>query len=225
MRSRPAALEPPQTAFTQIGVDYTKPADEVHRISVGLDFNRDCGNRTGQSACNLIGEGYVTEPATLNITTDSTPKIEVVREKANKPFNDTVTGSAGSTLIILYRNELGSIVFTTQMRCFTGTLGDCIGGDVEARIAIEACTPIMVTGSFFLNDDDDDDAVTLDGSIAFVSVNASDVANMSINPAAAKSENISSNNKADEKHNGAARVSGEAGAVAVVVAGTVFRLL
>lgn len=83
-----------------------------------------------------------------------------------------------------------------------------------------------MNGSFVLNDnDDDDDDVTLDGAIAFVSVNAFDVTNMSTNPAATKPENINSKNKADEKHNSARRMSWEADAIAVVVSGIVFGLL
>lgn len=165
----------------------------------------------------------MTEAATLNITSASTPKIfDAVRQKVDKPFNDTLTGVTSSTLMALNRNESGYIGFTTEMRCFAGTLGDCIGGDVEPGTAIEACTPTV------LNDDytatDDDGFLALDGTIAFVSADASQVANMSTNPAAAKPENTTGG-KPDDKDNAAGQMSLGVGAIGVIIAGTVLGLL
>ena len=208
--------------FTQIGDDYTRPADDVHRISIGLDFNQDCGNTTGHpSTCTLSGEGYVTEAATLNITSASTPKIfDTVRQKVDKPFNDTLAGAVGSTLMALNRNESGYIGFTTEMRCFAGTLGDCIGGDVEPGTTVEACSPTVLNNDF-TTATDDDGFLALDGTIAFVAADASQVANMSTNPAAAKPVNNTSGKPADHD-NGAGQMMGlGVGALAVVVAGTV----
>ena len=203
--------------FTQIGDDYTRPANDVHRISIGLNV----GNNTDQT---LTGEGYATEAATLNITSDSAPKIfDAVRQKTDKPFNDTLTGSVSTTVMHLYGNQSGYIGFTTQMRCFAGTVGDCIGGDVEAGTAIEACTPTVLNDDFTAQDDDG--FAMLDGTVAFVKVgNASEVADMSTNPAAEKPANTTGGKPADQD-NGAGQMSLRAGAFALIVAGTVFGLL
>ena len=205
--------------FTQIGVDYTKPADDVHRISKGISL----GNNTDQS---LTGGGYVSESATLNITSDSALKIfQAVRQKVDKPFNGTLTGGTSSTIMHLHSNQSGYIGFTTNMRCFAGTLGDCIGGDVEEGTAIEACTPTILNEIYYA--EEDDSFIALDGTISFVSTSPSEVANMTTNPAAVRPENATRipNGKLDHKKgNGAGQMSLGIGAIAVV-AGTVFGLL
>ena len=209
--------------FTQIGDDYTKPADDVHRISIGIN----CGNTTGQLSCSLTGGGYVSEAATLNVTSDSTAQIfDAVRQSVDKPFNDTLTGGTSSTAMHLNRNDSGYIGFTTQMRCFEGTLGDCIGGDVEAGTAIEACTPTILNEIYYA--EEDDGFVGLDGTIAFVKTDASEVADMSTNPAATRPENATRipNGKLDyKKANAAGQMSLGIGTISVIVAGTVFGLL
>ncbi|KAL8790502.1 MAG: hypothetical protein Q9195_006333 [Heterodermia aff. obscurata] len=208
--------------FTQIGVDYIRPANAVHRISTGLNFAHDCSNTTNDSSstCTLSGDGYVTEAATLNITTTaSVPKIfSTIRQNVDKPFNDTLTGITGSTLMAIHRNESGYIGFTTEMRCFAGTLRDCIGGDVKPGTAVEACSPTVLNDDFTATDEG---FLTMDGTIAFVAASAEEVANMSTNSAAAKPEDTTS----DGGHSGAGRMGLGVGAMAVVVAGAVFGLL
>ena len=197
--------------FTQIGVNYTRRADDVHRISIGLDFNRDCPNTTGSlSTCTLSGEGFVTEAATLNITSASTPKIlDTVRHTVGNQFNYSVTGYVGGVSITLHANESGYLGWTASMRCFAGTLGDCIGGDVEPGTAIEACTPVIFSGA--VSSSDNDGYPLLVGNATLVSA---DTSNMSTNPAAAK--------PSGKAVNGAGQMmSVGIGALAVVVAGTV----
>ena len=205
--------------FTQVGVPLVKPADDVHRVSIGVN----CGNTTGPSTCFLTGGGKVTEAATLNITSDSTPKIfDAVRQQVDKPFNNTLTGRTGVAAIVLYSGQSGYFGFTTLMRCFRGTLGGCIGGDVEVGTPIEACTPTVLNDNFTAEEHGGVDI--LHGAIQFVPANATEVANMSTNPA--NTTNTTTTDQPDDEHNAAERQMGlGVGAIAVIVAGTVFGLL
>ena len=210
--------------FTQVGDPLVKPADDVHRVSIGVN----CGNTTGLSTCVLTGGGNVTEAATLNITSDSTPKIfDAVRQQVDQPFNDTLTGRTGVSRIVLYSGQAGYFGFTTLMRCFRGTLGSCIGGDVEAGTPIEACTPTVLNDNFTA--EEHGGVEFLHGAIQFVPANASVVANMSTNPADPTSEittNTTTTDQPDDEHSAAGRQMGlGVGAIAVIVAGTVFGLL
>lgn len=197
--------------FTQVGDDYLNPASGTHRVSVGVDCRR---NSSTDPSCNPQSSGYVTEPATLNITTDSSTKIyDAIREKTHKPFNETLTGLTNGSIYHIHAGSSGYIGFTAALRCFKGTVGDCIGGDVEADTAIEACTPVVIDSTT-----DKDGFAQLKGQYSFVSSTPEEVANMTTNPA--------DNNPKGPKDNdnGAGQLSLGGGAMSIIVAGVLFGL-
>lgn len=207
--------------FTQAGDYYTKPADSPHRVSAGT-VCKSTDNSTDGPSCNARAEGYVTDRATLNITSDSTTKaFDAVRQKVDKPFNDTLTGHVAGTEFHLNSGDAGYAGFTTEMRCFAGTLGDCIGGDIEAGTAIEACTPTV------LNDDFSDDGSgfpSMNGISAFVSTSESDVTSMTTNPAATKPDNATGpTGTSSASTSGQLSLGGVA--VGIIAAGTIFALV
>ena len=197
--------------FTQVGNATIKPAGVNHRVSVGADC-RDGSSK--DPSCNLESSGYVTEPATLNITTDSSTKIyDAVRQKVEKPFNDTLTGGVSGVSYNIHSQTAGYIGFTTTMRCYVGTVGDCIGGDVEAGTAVEACTPTIADDDF--SNHSPDGSYYMKGTFRLVNSTAAEVANMTTNPADSNPEGPDS---------GAGHLSLGAGAVSIIVAGLVFGL-
>ncbi|KAL8706616.1 MAG: hypothetical protein Q9201_000363 [Fulgogasparrea decipioides] len=159
--------------FTQVGDYYTKPAITTHRVSIGID----CPDSDRNNTCPLQTGGYVTESAILNITTNSTPKIfDAVRQKTGKPFYDTITGSVTNSTVQIEAGKMGYWGWTVTLRCSAGTLGDCIGGDVKAGTAIEACTPSTLEGASSTG------FPQLDGTGAFVATD--NLADMQTNPSA-----------------------------------------
>ncbi|KAL8960931.1 MAG: hypothetical protein Q9193_002447 [Seirophora villosa] len=158
--------------FTQVGDRYTKPAPSTHRISAGIT----CPPSDNNVTCPLAVEGYIEEPATLNITTQSTSEVFDTVRTTDRPFEDSVRGSAPTFTFPIEPDRMGYYGFTVTLACFAGTLGDCIGGDVEPGTPIEACTPRTLSGGTT------DGTPTLEGTGAFVQTD--DISEMSTNPSA-----------------------------------------
>ncbi|KAL8761297.1 MAG: hypothetical protein Q9184_002566 [Pyrenodesmia sp. 2 TL-2023] len=158
--------------FTQVGDRYTKPSITTHRVSVGIT----CPSSENNITCPLIVEGYIEEAATHNLTTASTTEIFEAVQTADRPFNTSVRGSAPRFTYPVEPGRTGYYGFTVTLGCFAGTLGDCIGGDVEPGTPVEACSPMTLSGSTA------DDTNTLDGTGAFVQ--SDDISEMTTNPSA-----------------------------------------
>ncbi|KAL8727005.1 MAG: hypothetical protein Q9181_005862 [Wetmoreana brouardii] len=159
--------------FAQVGDYYTKPAIITHRVSIGID----CPKSDRNSTCPLQTGGYVTDSAILNITTSSTPKIfDAIRQKTDKPFYDTITGSVTNSTVQVDAGTVGYWGWTVTLRCYAGTLGDCIGGDVKAGTAVEACTPSTLEATSSTG------SPQFDGTGAFVATD--NVVDMQTNPSA-----------------------------------------
>ena len=200
--------------FTQVGDSYLKPAAVTHRVSVGVDCGRESST---DLSCTPESSGYVTEAATLNITTDSSTKIyDAVRQKTDKPFKNTLTGEVHDAAYHIHNGSIGYIGFTASLRCYAGTVGGCIGGDVEADTAIEACTPTVGNDDF--SNPDEDGFFSMKGLYSFVNSTAAEVANMTTNPADTKPK------KPNDADSGAGHLSLGAGAMTIIVAGVLFRL-
>ncbi|KAL8636850.1 MAG: hypothetical protein Q9226_009198 [Calogaya cf. arnoldii] len=119
--------------FTQVGESYTQLADSDHRISDGID----CTRTSAGSTCSIQSGGYVTEKATVNITTKSEAKVyDAIRHPTGNPFYQSVTGTVGTVTYTVGSGQQGYSTFTSYLRCYEGTLGDCIGRDVQDGTAI-----------------------------------------------------------------------------------------
>ena len=163
--------------FTQAGDTYNKPANSTHRISAGVD----CTDSKNNATCPIEAFGYVAESATINVTTASTLKIyDAIRQSTGKPFNSTIIGTVSNSTSDISHGEVGYEGFTANLKCFAGTLGDCIGDDFEDGTAVEACTPIA------LDSVDGDGFHVIDGTEAFVE--SDDASDMKTNPAATRPE-------------------------------------
>ncbi|KAL9011605.1 MAG: hypothetical protein Q9173_003566 [Seirophora scorigena] len=158
--------------FTQVGDRYSKPALRNHRISAGIT----CPPSDNNVTCPLDVEGDIEEPATLNITTQSTSDVFDAVRTTDRPFEDSVRGRVPTFIFPVEPDRMGYYGFTVTLACFAGTLGDCIGGDVEPGTPIEACTPRTLSGGTA------DGTPTLDGTGAFVQTD--DISEMSTNPSA-----------------------------------------
>lgn len=158
--------------FTQVGDRYTKPSVTTHRVSVGIT----CPPSENNVTCSLVVEGCIEEPATLNITTASETEIFQAIQTTDRPFSASVRGSAPRFTYPVEPDRAGYYGFTVTLACFAGTLGDCIGGDVEPGTPIEACTPMTLSGGTA------DGIPTLDGTGAFVQ--SDDISEMTTNPSA-----------------------------------------
>ncbi|KAI4287112.1 MAG: hypothetical protein L6R35_003627 [Caloplaca aegaea] len=158
--------------FTQVGDSYSKPAGTTRRISVGIA----CPPSDNNVTCPLTAEGYFEEAATLNITTQSRSEIFDAVRTDDRTFEDSVKGRGPTLTYPVDPGRMGYYGFTVHLRCFAGTLGDCIGADVEAGTHIEACAPMTLLGGT------PDEIPTFDGTGAFVQTD--DISEMSTNPSA-----------------------------------------
>lgn len=160
--------------FTQVGDRYTKPSIMTHRISVGII----CPPSENNVTCPLVVEGYIQESATLNISTTSTSETAIFDavQTTDRPFNASIKGSGPKFTYPVEPGRTGYYGFTPTLACFAGTLGDCIGGDVQPGTPIEACTPLTLSGGTA------DGTPTLDGTGAFVQ--SDKISDMSTNPSA-----------------------------------------
>ncbi|KAL8969568.1 MAG: hypothetical protein Q9197_004265 [Variospora fuerteventurae] len=158
--------------FTQVGDSYSKPAGTTRRTSVGID----CPPSDNHVTCPLTVKGYIEEAATLNITTQSTSEIFDAVRTDNRTFEDPVRGRAATFTYPVNPGRMGYYGFTVHLNCFAGTLGDCIGADVEAGTPIEACAPRTLSGGT------PDGIPTFDGTGEFVRTD--DISEMSTNPSA-----------------------------------------
>ncbi|KAL8649403.1 MAG: hypothetical protein Q9210_004420 [Variospora velana] len=158
--------------FTQVGDRYSKPAVTTHRISLGIA----CPPTDNNITCPLTVEGYIEETATLNITTQSTSEIFDAVRTDDRPFEDSVRGRGATFTYPVEADRMGYYSFTVKLGCFAGTLGDCIGGDVEAGTPIEACAPRTLLGGT------SDGIPIFDGTGGFVQTD--DISEMSTNPSA-----------------------------------------
>lgn len=159
--------------FTQVGDSYSKPAGSTRRrISIGIA----CPPSDNNVTCPLTVEGYIEEAATLNITTQFTSEIFDAVRTDNRTFEDSVKGRGPTFTYPVDPGRMGYYGFTVNLNCFAGTLGDCIGADIEAGTPIEACAPRTLSGGT------PDGIPTFDGTGAFIRTN--DVSEMSTNPSA-----------------------------------------
>lgn len=90
-------------------------------------------------------------------------------------FNATLTGWMTNSTMKINQGQKGYVGFTPHMRCYDGTVGDCIGDDVENRTVVEACTPLRFDLAV------QDGLPSLEGVSAFVQTD--DVGGMESNPA------------------------------------------
>ncbi|KAL8902851.1 MAG: hypothetical protein Q9207_004340 [Kuettlingeria erythrocarpa] len=158
--------------FTQVGDRYTKPSIVTHRVSVGII----CPPSENNVTCPLVVEGLIQESATLNISTTSETEIFDAIQTADRPFNASIRGSGPKFTYPVEPGRTGYYGFTPTFACFAGTLGDCIGGDVQPGTPIEACTPLTLSGGTA------EGTPTLDGTGAFVE--ADNISDMTTNPSA-----------------------------------------
>ncbi|KAI4169306.1 MAG: hypothetical protein LQ343_005804 [Gyalolechia ehrenbergii] len=130
--------------FTQVGDTHTVPANSAQRVSVGID----CPTSERNITCPLQVGGFLKDSPTLNITTDSKDKVfHAVRQATNGTFDDPVIGSVSNFTYPVEPGAMGFYAFTLTLVCYEGTLGDCIGGDVEPGTPVEACEPRTLDGS------------------------------------------------------------------------------
>ncbi|KAL8940130.1 MAG: hypothetical protein Q9216_002984 [Gyalolechia sp. 2 TL-2023] len=163
--------------FTQVGDTYSIPADRPQRVSAGID----CPDSEGALPCRLQTGGFLEESPTLNITTDSTAKVfDAVRQATNGTFDDPVVGSVANFSLSVEPGAIGYYAFTPTLFCYEGTLGDCIGGDIEPGTAIEACEPRTLDGP------SSDGFSNFRGTGDFVATDEVSVLNMTTNPADSK---------------------------------------
>ncbi|KAL8834866.1 MAG: hypothetical protein Q9170_003566 [Blastenia crenularia] len=166
--------------FTQIGDTYTKPSIVTNRVSVGLSCPLSQNNLT----CLLPTGGLVTEFSTLNFTSDSENQIFQTVGKVTNTMFDTVKGSVTNFSYNVDPGAMGYYGFTSTLNCYAGTLGDCIGGNITAGSAVEACEPRKLAGS------SNSRYPELDGMGAFVKTDS--IADMSTNPSNQSSTDSSS---------------------------------
>ncbi|KAL8992740.1 MAG: hypothetical protein Q9188_007507 [Gyalolechia gomerana] len=130
--------------FTQVGDTHTVPANSAQRVSAGID----CPTSERNITCPLQVGGFLKESPTLNITTDSKDKVfHAVRQATNGTFDDPVIGSVSNFTYPVEPGAMGFYAFTPTLVCYEGTLGDCIGEDVEPGTPVEACEPRTLDGS------------------------------------------------------------------------------
>ncbi|KAL8852463.1 MAG: hypothetical protein Q9221_002693 [Calogaya cf. arnoldii] len=129
--------------FTQVGDTYTQTAESNHRVSVSIE----CTRMSADFTCSVQSGGYVTEKATVNITTKSEAKLyDAIRHATGNPFYQSVTGTVGTFIYTVGSGQQGYSAFTSYLRCYEGTLGDYIGRDVQVGTPIQACTPTILNG-------------------------------------------------------------------------------
>ncbi|KAI4181757.1 MAG: hypothetical protein L6R41_006424 [Letrouitia leprolyta] len=158
--------------FTQVGDVYTVPSISTRRVSVGID----CPQSDRNTTCPLQTGGVITESRSLNITTDSEDKVfDAVRQATNGTFEESITSPVANFTYQVDPGTMGWYGFTPTLYCYGGTLGDCIGGDVVAGTAIEACEPRT------LKDSSNTGFNYFDGTGQFVVTD--DISNTSTNPA------------------------------------------
>lgn len=160
--------------FIQAGEPRTKPAASVHRVSAGVDCSLSPNPAT---TCPLQSGGYVTESATLNITTSVASKVyDAIRDATGRPFHDTITGSVANFTVQVKHGLVGYRGFTAYLNCFRGTLGDCLADEnISSGTAIEACTPYVFGGKHGAGEPQ------MEGESAIVVTD--DIFKMSTNPA------------------------------------------
>lgn len=208
--------------FTQVGDAYKVPANLSHPVSAGVVCRK-----SESSNCTVKAEGYVIETATTNLTGSNTyfEVLDAVRDNIDFPFNQTLAGSIFPGNFTIKPGNGGYALFTVEMRCFAGILGDCFSPRVEAGTYIEACTPTT------LNDKFDGDYPTLDGTLRLVTTSPDDstTVGMKTNPALEKPEGFKptttpttpSATPSPSPSNSAAQLGLGVGAMGVIVAGTV----
>ncbi|KAL8852455.1 MAG: hypothetical protein Q9221_002685 [Calogaya cf. arnoldii] len=162
--------------FTQVGELYTKSANKTHRISVGII----CPPSEKNFSCPLKHEGFIEEAGTLNITTQYPDKIFEAVQTPDRltPFSSSTKGLGPKGIYKVQSGTAGWYGFTVKLGCYTGTLGDCIGGDVKPGTSIEACTPMTPIGR------NNAGLLILDGTSAFVLSDNITVSGMTTNPSA-----------------------------------------
>ncbi|THV89772.1 hypothetical protein D6D27_06260 [Aureobasidium pullulans] len=121
---------------------YTKTSDRSYLISQGI-------NCPSTQNCTIPIGGYITVGRTLNITTDSADSLfDTIASTVDIPWNKTTTQQVGTEYKSGYNVRNGTSVhvnFTPYLRCATGRLSGCDGGDLEDMV-VEACTPYSIAG-------------------------------------------------------------------------------
>ncbi|KAG6994122.1 hypothetical protein G7Y79_00047g083480 [Physcia stellaris] len=211
--------------FTQVGDAYKVPSNLSHYVSAG-----EVCDKSGSPSCTVKAEGYVSESATLNITAQDSyfDILEAVQDKVKEPFNRTLVGNITGKEYTLKPGDGGYALFTLNLRCFAGTVGDCFTPFVEPGTYIEACTPTT------LNDGFNGDYPTLDGTLRLVTVATDDskLASLKTNPALKKPDPVkptttsrATPSATPTPSGGAAQLSLGVGVMGLIVAGTVSGLL
>ncbi|KAG4439939.1 hypothetical protein IFR05_004565 [Cadophora sp. M221] len=178
---------------TRFGDYYTTPASGSQGVSRGYvcdapnsnyEFNFTGQQRCNSTQCPAVSYGIVNVVGTTNLSLsegDTAPLFELVpkftTEKPFFPYEFSGNASHISQCFDVADNVTGYFAFTPFLLCAEGTLSECKNGPVEDGTAIKICAPHTYGP---------EGDRSPDGAQNFVSTDRETAANLTSNPAAAR---------------------------------------